>query len=303
MKYPSLKEIRFAVLDKRLYGPKFFWTSGPMLACGFALDFGIIYAINRLMLVSYVPIFFVLVLLSSLSSKNVGKEVLNIGYFRSVIFFLASVLAVAFSVLFLARLPNNYVGVSEFLLTFIVSTVALIVAIIEVTVLGQRVSLRDSIHFDEGFFKEQKEVWEKDLGDFPNSEKILNKIDDCRFVPLLFDKGSFDLVVLWSCSIMEEIIDAVTELIIQKDPTKTLNFRKENGCRLPYALQLKNLNYVDHQKMDRESEKLSTFDLWKKVRDPIGHHELKPSFDQTFGALAIFVSFVKEFPKTLQAWE
>ena len=180
---------------------------------------------------------------------------------------------------------------------------ALTVAIVEVTVLGQIVSLRDNIHLNDVFFRKQRRIWEKDLEGFPNSGRIIEKIDDGRFIPVFFDRGSFNLVVLWSCNVMEEIIDAAVEGIIQKDPTKKLTFKNERGGPQRYASQLKNLNYVHHQRIGRESEQMSIEDLWDKVRNPIAHHKYKPTFDQTFAALTIFVRFMEEFPKTVQSWK
>jgi hypothetical protein len=249
-----------------------------------------------------VPVFFALVLVSGLGSKNFARtqEVPNMGHLRGFLFLIVSAFAVVFP--FLMKFPNDMYGLFQFLSTVSISNVALTVAIVEVTVLGQRVSLRDNIRLNDGFFKKQKMIWEKDLEGFPNSERIIEKIDDGRFIPGFFDRGSFNLVVLWSCNVMEEIIDAAADGIIQKDPTKKLTFKNERGGPQRYASQLKNLNYV-HRQSGREGEQMSIEDLWDKVRNPIAHHTLKPTFDQTFAALTIFIRFMEEFPKTLQSWK
>jgi hypothetical protein len=223
------------------------------------------------------------------------------GHLRGFLFLIVSVLAITFPLL--AKFSNDVYGLFQFLLTFSVSTIALIVAIVEVTVLGHRVSLRANLHLDDGFFKKQKMIWEKDLEGFPNSERIIEKIEDGKFIPVFFDRGSFNLVILWSCNVIEEIIDASVDGIIQKDPTKKLTFKNEKGGPQRYASQLKNLNYFHRQGIGRESEQMSIEDLWDKVRNPIAHHNYKPTFDQTFAALTIFVRFMREFPKTLQSWK
>jgi hypothetical protein len=102
---------------------------------------------------------------------------------------------------------------------------------------------------------------------------------------------------------MEKIIDAAADGIIQKDSLKRPLFKKEKGGPQRYPSQLRNLNYIQRQEMGRRNEQMNIDDLWDKVRNPIAHHNIKPTFDQTFGALIIFVSFIQEFPKTLQAWK
>lgn len=275
--------------------------SGLPLAVGVLVVALMEYALNRLMLLFFVPTFLVLILVSGLGSKNFQREVPNMGHFRSFLFLIVCALAIFFP--FLAKYSDDMYGFFQFLLTFSVSAVALIVAIVEVTVLGQRISLRANLHLDDSFFKKQKTLWEKDLEGFPNSERIIEKIDDGKFIPVLFDRGSFNLVVLWTCNLMEEIIDASVDGIIQKDPTKKLTFKNEKGGPLRYPSQLKNLNYVHRQAVGRESEQMSVEDLWDKVRNSIAHHNHRPTFDQTFATLTIFVQFMGEFPKTLQSWK
>jgi len=303
MEHSKLQGILLTVFDKRLYGLQFFLISGPPLAVGLAIEVSIYYALKSPLLLSYVFVFLALVLICGIGSKNFGREreVPNMGYFRSFLFLIVSVLAVTFP--FLAHFSNNLYGFFDFLLTYTISVLALTVAVVEVTILGQRTSLRKSIHLDVEFFKKQRAIWEERLQSFPNSEKILDRIDDSKYVSDFFDRGSFNLAILWSCSIMEEIIDATTKRIIKRDPTKEPLFRKEKGERQPYPLQLRNLNFIYHPKSTRKSEEMSIDDLWVKERPQIAHHEHRPSFDETFGALAIFVSFIEEFPKKLEAWE
>jgi len=302
MKHSLLQEIRNGIFDKRLYGFSFFLLSGPPLALSLPI-MGIIYnALNRMMFLFYVPLLIILILVSGLSSKNyvLNREVPSMGYFHGLLFLVASYLAVTTP--FLMRFSNDLIGSFQFLLLFCISTLALTIAFVDMTILGQRVSLRSKIRLTDDFFDKQKKAWEKEIEGFPNAEKIISALDDGRFVQVLFDRGSFNLAVLWSCNVMEEIIDAVTNVIIQKDQMKSELFKNEKGGPLRYPLQLKNLDYIHKHKIGRKSEQLSIDDLWDKVRNRIAHHKYKPTFTETYGALIIFVSFLEELPKKLQSW-
>ena len=168
---------------------------------------------------------------------------------------------------------------------------------------GQRFSLRRNIGLTDGFIDKQKEVWKKELANFPNSEKIINELDAGRHVARLFDEGSFSLAVLWACNVMEKIINAYTDGIIQTDPSKKDIFRNTNsGQPQSPPRQLNNLNYIHCLKPCRKDEKLSPEELWNEKRNRIAHHNYKTSFAETYGALIIFVSFVENFPKTILAW-
>jgi len=290
-----------AILDKRLYGFSFFLLSGPLLAVGFIIEVLIEYALNRAMLLFYVPIFIALVLVSGLGSKNYEREIPNMGHFRGFLFLITSVLAAPLP--FLLRFPNDLNGLFQFSLTFAISTLALTIAIIEVTVFGQRVSLRNKIGLTDDFFKNQKKVWKKNLEGFPNSEKIITCIEDGRFVATLFDRGSFNLTILWSCNIMEKTVDIVTEEIISEDLEKKTLPRKEDNRHLGYPKQLQNLGFKPNIKKNRKDEQITLEVLWHKIRNDIAHENYKPTFQEISGAISILVSFMKEMPGILQAWK
>ena len=301
MKRPKLQKMIHAIIDKRLYGFSFFLLSGPLLAVGFVIEVLIEYTLNRAMLLFYVPIFIALVLVSGLGSKNYGQEIPNMGHFRGFLFLIASVLAVPLP--FLLRFPNDLNGLFQFSLTFAISTLALTIAIIEVTVFGQRVSLRNKIGLTDDFFKNQKKVWKKNLEDFPNSEKIITCIEDGRFVAALFDRGSFNLTILWSCNAMEKIVDAVAEEITLKTPERKALFRKLDNSRLGYPKQLENLGFKPQVENSRKDEQISMEVLWHEIRRDIAHKNYKPTFQQTSGAICILVSFMKEMPEILEPWK
>lgn len=152
------------------------------------------------------------------------------------------------------------------------------------------------------FFAKEKDRWKSEVGEFPNLDKILDSLDGGRFAAGLFDKGLFNLTILWSCNIMEEVVDAITEGIIIKSPEKKKLFRKESGSRLSYPLQLRSLGYEFCQK-NKNIMQLNIDTLWHKVRNKIAHHNYKPTFDETNGTIVILTSFIKETPVILQKWK
>jgi uncharacterized membrane protein HdeD (DUF308 family) len=300
MKYPKIHEIFNAIFDRRLYGRGFIWKSVFFLGFALIIPSYAFFLFSREILVAYILVFLVYFLISGLFSKNFEKREFPVmPSWLSFLFLMVSILAFAFFLV--ARVENNVYGMFQSLLLFTLPILAFIISVPEITVLGQRFSLRMNIGLTNHFIDKHQEIWKKELKGFPNSENIVDALDAGRHVASLFDRGSFNLAVLWSCNVMEEIIDAAAKGIIQKDPLKKELFRTETGFRT-YPTKLRNFNYVHRQKSCRKSEQMTIDDLWDKVRNQIAHHHYVPTFDQTFGALIIFVSFVEEFPKTLQAW-
>jgi hypothetical protein len=288
-----------AVFDLRLYGSSFFLRTSPLLALGLVVQISIFLLLARVMIVVYVPLFILVILVSGLGSKNYAREIPSIGYFRA--FLLLIVSALASTVPFTLGLENTWYSLFRFLLTFGLSNIALTVAIVEVTIVGQRVSLRQSILLDDFFFRKEKKDWDEGLVGFPNSKAIVSSLNDGQFVASLFDKGSFNLAVLWSCNVMEKVIDSVVEGLVSQNPERKKLFRKDNDERRGYPQQLENLG----PKLDAKigSYDLTAENLWHKLRNDIAHYNYRPSFQETYGALTILVSFVEEMPKVLQAWK
>jgi len=140
-------------------------------------------------------------------------------------------------------------------------------------------------------------IWESDLSGFSHADKIIKHLDDGRFIPKLFDKGLFNLTVLWSCNMMEKIIDAVVHEIIVLTPEKRDLFRTKERW-LSYPRKLKNLGY----EYSAEDKSFDFPDLWNKLRNKIAHHNKRPTFDETYETLKILVSFTKETPKIIKTW-
>jgi hypothetical protein len=303
MKEQKSRRIFSAIFDKRLYGlSSFVFTSVPFLAIGLTLQVLIYLALNRLMLIVYLPLFAMLILMSALGSKNFGREVNNMGYTRGFLFFIAAVLASLTP--FILKAPANPIQASfQFILLSGVSVLALIMAVVEITVCGQRVSLRNNMQLTEDFFKKQKQVWKQLLVDFPNSESIIKSIDEFQAIPVLFDKGSFSLAVLWSCNVIEQTTDAIAEGIISKNPTKMELFRKEDNSPIRYPKQLRNLGFNPNLENNKEDERVTTEVLWHEIRRKVAHYNYRPTFEETFGATFILTSFIKEMPNLLQNFE
>jgi hypothetical protein len=290
------------IFDRRLYGRGFVWKSAFFLGFALIVPSYTLYLFYWPSLITYVLVFLIYFLISGLFSKNLGRREFPVmPFWLSFLFLMISILAFAF--FFIARVENTVYGIFQSILLFALPMLALLISVPEITILGQRYSLRMNIGLTDSFIDTQSEIWKRELGGFPNSENIVKVLDAGRYVANLFDRGSFNLAILWSCNVMEEIIDAAADGIIQKDASKRELFRTGTGFPKRYPLQLKSFNYVHRQKSCRKNEQMTVDDLWDKVRNPIAHHHYIPTFDETYGALIIFVSFVEGFAKTLQAWK
>ena len=131
-------------------------------------------------------------------------------------------------------------------------------------------------------------------------EKITRAVEDSQFVATLFDRGSFNLAVLWSCNTMEQIIDTASKEIILRDSRKKELFRKEDNERLGYPRQFRNLGFKPHLEENRKEEQITLEVLWHEIRRDVAHYNYRPTFPQTCGAIHIFVDFIKEMPAILQ---
>ena len=296
----KIMDILHIMFDKRLYGRGIVIHSLPSLALAFIINALILSTSNaQLFLPLYAIIFISFVIFAALPAKNHKREFYAIGYWESMLFLMAGVLAETYVLVGYLRgaFGYNTVGLFAFGLLFSISTIALTIAVLYVTVLGQRVSLRESVGLVDDFFGKQKMIWESDLSGFSNVDKIIKHLDYGMFIPKLFDKGLFNLTVLWSCNMMEKIIDAVVHEIIVLNPEKRDLFRTKERW-LSYPRKLKNLGY----KYSAEDKLFDFPDLWNKLRNKIAHHNSRPTFDETYEALKILVSFTNEMPKIIKTW-
>lgn len=278
------------IIDRSLYGKSFFTKSFLYLLIGIVIQYYTFYLLTPQWLIIYIFFYVGLVLISGAFAKNVKREFHPMAWWLAYLLFLTSILSKAFAIT--APFESTFLGFLKRLLIVMISEPAFLISIITIAVFGQRTSLRKNVGLDDSFFDEEKNKWKREIGEFPNVEKILAGLSGGRFIASLFDKGLFNLTILWSCNVMEEVIDATADGIIDKNPEKRTLFRKESGSRLYYPLQLRNLGYDFHQKCHA---------LWE-IRNKIAHRNYKPTFDETKEAMKILTSFTKETPARLQKW-
>jgi hypothetical protein len=301
MKSTYASAVLHAILDRRLYGRTFFLNCLPFLAFGIVFQSLVISMLNKPMLALYLPTAVGLVLFSALGSRNFAREFYCIGYHLGLLFLLASVLAETST--FLLHVENSPFGAFQIIVVFAISTMAFVISTVHIAVWGQRVSLRMSAGLTDDFFRKQKKEWKNELKEFPNAKSILDSIDGGRFIANLFDRGSFNLVVLWSCNVMEEIVDAITDGIISMHPEKTELFKTKDGRRQNYPRQLKNLGWQLRRTRDQNDESLDEDQVWNTLRNNIAHHNHKPTFAETYGTLKVLTCFLTTMPMTLKAWK
>lgn len=294
----TLKSTLPTILDKNLYGRNFFTTSFPYLIFGLFIQFVFYLSITSPhLMISYLPAYLVFVIISGFATKNTKKEFHPMGWWMTLLMLFVSALSKIFA-LVAPFAPRMFLPpLLQLLFVLGISESAFIASIISVVVLGQRASLRARAGLDDKFFKREKIRWKRELAGFPNSDKILESLDGGRFVASLFDSGFFNLAILWCCNVMEEVIDAITEGIIDVAPEKKGLFRTDKG-RKRYSLQLKHLGYESILKDNRFNVNI----LWHKVRNDIAHRNYRPTFYETNETLKILVSFMKEMPGILQKW-
>jgi hypothetical protein len=255
----------------------------------------IISIFNFQLLVAYAILFILLIIVSALPAKNVGRDFYAMESWLSPLFLITSVIAEAFTFLIFLKGLIDFFG---YILSWCVSNIAVVVSTLHVTASSQRSALRESAGLVDNFFTKQKRAWKDELKEIPNVKKIIECLEDGKFIPYLFDKGFFNMTVLWSCNVMEKIIDATTEEIIARKPEKRNLFFKEAEKRLPYPKRLKNLGY----EYSAEDKVFDVETLWTKIRNKIAHYNYKPTLDETYETLKIFVSFVHTMPNVLKTW-
>jgi len=279
-----------AIIDRNLYGRSFFTKSFLYLVIGVIVQYYTFYLLTPQWLIIYIFFYIGLLLISGAFAKNVKREFHPMGWWLAYLMFLTSFISKAFAII--APFENTILGFMERLLIVAISEPAFLISIITIAVFGQRISLRKNIGLDDNLFDKEKNRWKREAKGFPNLDEILAGLSGGRFIAGLFDKGLFNLTILWSCNVMEEVIDAIADGIIDRNPDKRTMFRKKSGSRLYYPLQLKNLEYDFHQRCHA---------LWD-IRNKIAHRNYKPSFEETSEAMMILVLFTKDTPTILKKW-
>ena len=290
----EIRNIALEIFDRRLYGTGFFRN---FLYCliPFAVVFYIIYLINPNQSIFFLIAYIAFILITGLFSKNYHRFYFHpMDLLFSWFFIFSSIISLAYC--FVAKFPRSLIGFLQLLLIMIIAVLSFCFSSMHIIVLSQRRSLREKIGFKDNFFENQKEKWNMKLKVFPNRNKIIGCFDKGHYILILFDRGYFNLTVLWCCSLIEEIVDKIADGILQNNPEKALLFKRENGRRLPYVKQLENLGY----KPSFEGKCLrNLWEVWN-VRNKIAHRNYQPSFDETVDTIEFFISFIKEMPIVLE---
>ena len=285
--------------DKSLYGRGFFRESFLYLVFGLVVQFFMHFLLSPHLLIIYLPVYVSMILITAGFTKNIKREIHPMPLWLAYLLLYTSALSKVFA--FVVTFPDVFFffpPLLQRLAVLAISETALLASLITIVILGQRSSIRDSVGLDDRFFDKEKDRWKDEVEDFPNVDKILEGLDGGHFIADLFDKGFFNLTILWSCNVMEEVIDAITDGIISENPESKSKFRNKEGRRKPYPVQLKNLGYISTMKHPKDEE-FDVEKLWHEVRNKIAHHNYTPTFHETNETLKILISLVKATPEIL----
>lgn len=299
--YLSTTKVRLLlteIFDKNLFGIEFLVDSLLYLIIGIIIEYLAFYRSNILLLFIFSISYIGIILLTGLFSKNFKFQFHPINRLLSILIFYTSIFSLGFA--FIYNFEDSIYGLSQRFLLATISEIVLISSLISIVVLSQRNSLRKSLGLNTNLLDTEKERWKNELQRFPNLDKVLEGFDTGKSIEELFYAGYFNLAVLWSCNIMEEIIDSITDGIITIHPEKTSLFRNKEGRQLPYPTQLKNLGYVINK--ESEQKEISLDALWHELRNKIAHHNYRPTFYETSQTIKFTVTFLKQMPLTLKNW-
>lgn len=229
------------------------------------------------------------------------EEFHPLGFKSCVAMIFLSSISIFFSFIFKQGEPLLYLVLDS--ITFVFAEIALTYSIVNIVVIGHRASIIDNIKIKEKYFAKAIEKWKLELSDFPQIEKIIENLNGGKYVTQFFERGSFDLVILWSCSIMSNIVNLTTEPIIAKFPEKEKLFRQTKVTRSHETyidfercpVQLSNLGFNSCR-----NNKFNLNDLWE-TRNNIAHRTIKPSFSETIETLKVLVAFTDDLPQLLKA--
>lgn len=279
------------IIDRRLYKLGFFRTSFVYLAIGLMVQ-SLLYYRQNFPLVIHVTSYVFLVAVSGFFSKNTVKRFETINFWLAVLMFYTSVFSAFFS--FVAPFEDTVNGLTFRFVIFTISEIVFTISILMLTVIGQRTSLRESIGVNKTFFL--KDELRKRIKAI-DTDEIVEILYTGRFVIDFFDKGFFNLAILWSCNVMEKTVDAIIDMI-KEGPKKETLLVREDGSRLSYPRRIKMLSPEFYAKYQDEKQ-LTVDKLWNKVRNKIAHHNVEPTFDETIETIDIWASFVRSVPSIL----
>jgi hypothetical protein len=258
----------------------------------------------------YVIVFVLVVVVSGALAKNAFprkryQSFHPLGFKSGLSMLFLSVISIYFSFIFVPE--NVRLGIVLNITIFVYAEITFHFSIMNMAVIGQRRSLRYSINLKGDFFRQSRKKWEDELKGYPNSKQLLESLDEGNYITEFFDQGSFDIAVLWSCSLISNAVNTVTETIIAKYPEKESLFRKKkiNDKGDTYVefertpVQLENLGFSAQTITNRNGEKFNLQVLWQ-IRNDIAHRNELPTFFVTIEALRFLVTFANELPNICQ---
>lgn len=290
-----------------MYRRGFVYNSLLYVIIGVLAQFFANFLLNVELVIIYAPLYLGVILIIGLFTKKkfteqkgdkkaVFKEIPTIT-FLAYFLFLVSILVKAF-ILFV-EFPNVFPffpPFAQFALVLAVAETAFLISLIVIVMRGQRASIRINLGLDRNFFDNTKKTWKNQLSGFPRNKQIIEKLDEGKFILDFFDDGNFNVTILWTCNIMEKIIDEISK-VLKKYP-EHIDIKKTDSNNLkPYYQRIIIIGYED-SKLSKDTE-LTVETLWNEVRNKIGHHNKKPTHEQTVDCLRIFVNFIEETPKVL----
>jgi hypothetical protein len=298
-------KIRQVIFDKRLYGKRFLFVTMLPLLLALIVQLTVEILTSSTPWVFYIPYLFVtvfVVLISAFLSKNQNRkntEFLPMGYITIIASIFMSGISIYFSFIFRPENPLFSVIINTVIMVFAQAFMAY--SLLNLFVIGSRSSVLYSIDVKTEIIKKSVEKWEKELN-IPNSTKIISHLEECKYLIDLFEKGFFNLTVVWSCNIIGNVMDDATEVIISECPEKLRLFRIKKIDKIGnefltterYPVQLTNIGF----NVQRNSKEFNLEMLWH-IRNDIAHRNSKPTFFQTIETLKVLMAFLDEGPKLL----
>lgn len=286
-----LQSILDAIIDRNLYGLIFFYGGLPYWTIGLIVQYYAFYQSIFPILIIYMILHLALIPFSSLFAKNFKREFHPMSRFLSTILFFTSLLSLGFS---FRIFEGTIQGILNFLLITSIAEIALISSLITIIVISQRESLLKNVGLIDNLFEAQKGRWKNELDRFPNIDRIIEGFDGGNYIRQLFIAGYFNLATLWTCSVMEEIIDAIGDGIISVNPNQTIIQTEDRRRR--YPRQLRNLNFnIDDLRIELTLER-----LWHEMRNNIAHHKYFPTYKETNETIKILKAFFDRMPVNIR---
>lgn len=292
-------ELFQAIWDRNLYGKGFLFRGILYIFVGLIVQYyTTIIFYDFIPTLLYLTIFFILFFLLGMFSKNVRKQYHFLQWEMALIMLFTSIFGKGFSLII--PLEYNLFGFFKRLLIISIAEIGLLYSLSSIVVHGQRRSLRESIGLDEKIFPREINRWKSMLKDFPNSDEMIKNINEGNMIPELFDRGFFNITILWSCALMEKIVDTIVEGILLLDRDEKISFFHEDGRRKTYPIKLKNIGYTYYNY--KNNKKFNEGILWHKLRNKIVHYNYIPNYYETRHTIKLLLSFLKEIPLILQKW-